>query len=353
MKDPLNILTIGAGAIGTYIGGSLALFGHQVVFLEHPKNVDQIRNHGLTIIIHDQTHHIPKAEIVSSLGYALKRGPFDFAIFALKSFDTDSFIETILPFCEELPPFLCFSNGVENETKLAEVLGWHRVIPGTVTSAVSRQQAGMITLERLRGIGIAAGHPLARRITLSMKQAGLNARLLRNAANMKWSKLLTNLISNASSAILNLPPQEIYSHTGLYWIEHLQLLETLTVMRAEGIKAINLPGTPVRLLAFTIRTLPKKVSQLLLQRAVIGGRGKKMPSLYLDLHSYRGKSEVDYLNGAVVRAGQKTNIPTPVNQYLTQILKGLISGEIDIEIFQGQPEKLVAHISDWIPAQGT
>jgi len=72
-----------------------------------------------------------------------------------------------------------------------------------------------------------------------------------------------------------------------------------------------------------------------------GGRGKKMPSFHIDLYSGKKQSEVNQLNGAVVRAGEKSRIPTPVNSFLTDTLLSLINREIPLETFnQGQEEFL-------------
>ncbi|RLD06571.1 MAG: 2-dehydropantoate 2-reductase, partial [Chloroflexota bacterium] len=60
-----------------------------------------------------------------------------------------------------------------------------------------------------------------------------------------------------------------------------------------------------------------------------------------DLHSGRGRSEVDYLNGAVVRFGKRFGIPTPVNRLLNETLQGLTRGEIPLETYARQPEKLL------------
>ena len=161
---------------------------------------------------------------------------------------------------------------------------------------------------------------------------------------MKWSKMLTNLGANASSAILDMSPVEIFAHPGLYRLEIGQLRESLQVMAAEGSKVVDLPGTPVRLLAFAVRYLPLAVSRPLLGRAIGGGRGGKMPSFHIDLHAGRGKSEVGFLNGAVVQAGERTNIPTPVNNLLYEKLRALTRGDIPIEHYRGKPEKLIKEL---------
>ena len=171
--------------------------------------------------------------------------------------------------------------------------------------------------------------------------AGLNAQLFAKSQDMKWSKMLTNLIANASSAILDMPPVEIFRNPGLFQLEIDQLRETLAVMQAQNINVVDLPGTPVRLLAFAVSKLPMAISRPFLKKAVGSGRGGKMPSFHIDLHSGRGKSEVNYLNGAVVQAGQETGIPTPVNKLLTETLLRLTKNEIKISEFARQPEELL------------
>jgi 2-dehydropantoate 2-reductase len=118
------------------------------------------------------------------------------------------------------------------------------------------------------------------------------------------------------------------------------LRECLKVMEAQGIPVVDLPGTPVRMLRFGTR-LPFWLSRPLLGRAAGTGRGGKMPSFHIDLHSGRGKSEVEYLHGAVVRAGERLGIPTPANRVLRDTLMALTRGEIPLEEFAGQPQKLV------------
>lgn len=345
---PLRVLSIGAGAIGTYIGGSLALQGHELVFVERPQVADELKSRGLRLTLGEQGQHIPDPQVLPSIEAALSLGAFDIALFALKSYDTPTFLAALparrTPHAA-LPPLLCLSNGVANEAALADALGPDKVIAGTVTSAIGRKGAGDIVLERLRGVGVAAGHPVSEPLTAAMNAAGLNARLFSKAADMKWSKMLTNLIANASSAILDLPPAEIFANPDLYRLEIEQLRETLAVMRAQSIAVVDLPGTPVRLLAFAARYLPLAVSQPFLKKAVGSGRGEKMPSFHIDLHNGRGKSEVDYLNGAVVRAGKEFGVPTPVNQVLNETLLKLTRGELSRAQFRRQPERLLERIA--------
>jgi len=342
MSDPLKVLSIGAGAIGTYIGGSLVLGGHKVVFVERSAVAERLKSQGLKIEIDEETQHIPDPIVTGSIDEALAIEDFDVALYALKSYDTEAFLQMPSGIKRSLPPLLCLSNGVENEPALERALGIDMVIPGTVTSAVGRRNAGDITLERLRGMGVADGHPISLALVTALDHVGLNARLFSKGGEMKWSKMLTNLISNATSAILSLPPAEIFAHPMLYQLEIMQLRETLKVMRAQGLNVVDLPGTPVRLLAFAVQYLPLSISRPLLAKAVGGGRGDKMPSFYIDLQSGRGKSEVDYLNGAVVRNGERFNIPTPANKFLNETLMGLTTGKIRMDTYINQPGKLLS-----------
>jgi 2-dehydropantoate 2-reductase len=353
----LNMLVFGAGAIGTYIGGSLALAGHQLVYVEQPRVVEELRERGLrldlTLDERRKTKNASRIEpasfrIVSTLEEALRYGPFDVALFALKSFDTAVALEGMRPFADKMPPILCLSNGVSNEPAIAEVLGKDKVIYGTVTTAIGRRGAGDIVLERLRGVGVAKGHPLSEKLHSALDKAYLNSRLYENAASMKWSKMLTNLMANPTSAILDMTAREVFANRKLYKLEIEMLRECLAVMKAQNIEVVDLPGTPVRALAFATR-LPLWLSKPFVARAAGAGRGAKMPSFHIDLHNGRGKSEVEYLHGAVVRAGEMCNVPTPVNKLLTQTLLALTNKEIPLEEFAHKPEKLLGKLPRKIP----
>jgi len=340
----MRFLCFGVGAIGTYIGGSLAAAGNTVVFIERPEVAEIVRRNGLTITVQGKIIRVPTPLLASSIVAALCDAPFDAAILAVKSFDTQSVLDDLAPHAATIPPILSFQNGVENEPLLAKVLGSAKVIAGTVTTAVGRKSAGDITVERLRGIGISTLHPLGSPLVSVFNQAGLRARGYSNSAAMKWSKMVTNLIANATSAILNMTPTQIFAHPGLYTLEVRQMREALRVMQAQNIPVVSLPATPVALLAWVVNRLPPSLSRVIVEQSVGKGRGGKMPSFHIDLYSGRGKSEVDYLNGAVARYGSHYHVPTPVNRKLNEILLGLTRGEIPLEKYAGQPEKLLADI---------
>ncbi|MBL8061630.1 MAG: 2-dehydropantoate 2-reductase [Anaerolineales bacterium] len=352
-KNEMKFLVFGAGAIGTYIGGSLVLAGYPVVFVEQPKMVEELRTRGLRLdLTIDERRKTKDANIVEprsfviepSLEDALKYGPFDAAIFALKSFDTVSAMETLKPFAEKLPPLLCLSNGVENEPTIANALGADKVIYGTVTTAIGRRGPGDIVLEKLRGVGVAAGHPLSEKLVNVLDHAYLNCRLFPDALSMKWSKMLTNLVANPTSAILNLTAAQVFADARLYKLEIDMLKECLAVMKAMNLEVTDLPGTPVKLLALATK-LPLWLSKPFLSKAAGAGRGGKMPSFHIDLYAGRSQSEIEFLHGAVVREGKARGIPTPVNKVFTETLLALTKKEIPLEEFAGKPDRLLKKLA--------
>ena len=229
---------------------------------------------------------------------------------------------------------------------ITAALGEDKVISGTVTTAIGRRGTGEIVIERLRGVGLANEHILAASLVAVLEGAGLRARQFTNAAAMKWSKMFTNLVANASSAILDMPPDAIFAHPGLYAMEVRMLREALRVMRAQNIPVVDLPGTPVRALAWLVSALAAGSSAVpcCVLPLSAKGSGDKMPSFHIDLHSGRGKSEVDYLNGAVARYGIRCGMPAPVNRILTDTLSALTCGDIPLDRFAGKPEMILGTV---------
>ncbi|OGO16638.1 MAG: hypothetical protein A2Z14_18320 [Chloroflexi bacterium RBG_16_48_8] len=113
-------------------------------------------------------------------------------------------------------------------------------------------------------------------------------------------------------------------------------------MRKMGIKPLNLPGVPVALLTAGI-FLPPGMTQNLLGRIVSRGRGKKLPSLHYDIG--RGRSEIDYLNGAVVREGVRMDVPTPTNRFLTDTMRSIVDNASEQEPFRDHPEEFLKRAS--------
>jgi len=160
--------------------------------------------------------------------------------------------------------------------------------------------------------------------------------------------MLTNLVANPTSAILNMTAAEVFANKKLYKLEIDMLSECLAVMKAQNLEVVDLPGTPVKALAFATK-IPNWISKPFLSRAAGSGRGGKMPSFHIDLYAGRSESEVEYLHGAVVREGKVRGIPTPVNEILTNTLLSLTNKKIPLDEFAGQPEKFLSKVKSQKP----
>lgn len=333
----MKFLIYGAGAIGTYIGVSLLAAHADVMFLARPATAESLRATGIRL---GEKRFQP--HIATSPAEALALAP-DVIVFALKSYDTAQALAELRAVTKTPPPLLCLQNGVDNETEIAQTFGVERVIAGTVTTAVSKSGVGHMRVERERGVGLSLGHPLSAPLAEALRNAGLNVQTYPAAGPMKWSKLLTNLVGNATSAILDMSVAELFANPVTFQLEVAVLRECLAVMWASRYRVVDLPKTPARALAFAVQWLPAFVARPALARGVGAGRGGKMPSFHIDLHASqgRGQTEVRWLNGAVARHGEPLGIATPVNRLLTETLEGLSAGRLDQADFRRQPNALL------------
>jgi 2-dehydropantoate 2-reductase len=335
-----RILIVGTGAIGAYVGGSLQLAGHELVFLATSATRSVLSADGLYLGLPDGTRHL-EVEVHDSAPDAFRNGHFDLAVFAVKRFHTQAAADPLKPFADHVGTFLNLQNGVDAEDALRSRLGDINVIPGTVTTAVGRPARNRVLVERLRGIGLAGVDPAINDWCVQLDAAGLQTRHYQDAGAMKWSKLATNLTANPTSAILDLHPEHIFRHSGMFRLEMRQLREVFSVMVALGYKIVDLPGTPVRLLAFCSRRLPLPLAQRLLAPSLGKGRGDKMPYFHADLHGGNGLSEIGHYHGAVAEYGRRLGVATPVNAFLCETMTAMLEGRIPLDQYRGQPDPLL------------
>ena len=150
------------------------------------------------------------------------------------------------------------------------------------------------------------------------------------------------MMGNATSAILDQPPAQLFADARVVDIEIAAWREALAVMAAARIPPVNLGSYPFGWLAPLIRSAPNSLLRPILCRQVSGARGDKMPSLQIDLHQGKHKSEIGLLNGAIVKRGKAVGVATPVNTLLTDTVTSLI-GESHLQaLWKGNVEKLSA-----------
>lgn len=323
----MRVIVAGAGAIGGYLGARLALAGHAVTLVGRQPLADAVAAQGLTLIEPDRRSVVTDCRVVTSMVEAFSRSEtFDLALITVKTYDTHAIIEQLRPYAQAVGCLLSLQNGVSSETLLGAAFGCEKVVAGTILNPVSVREPGVVVLEKRRGgIGLAfppagaSAGPLVRHFG----RAGFTVRPCADAYSMKWSKLILNLIGNASSAILDLNTMEIFADKRTFSLEIEALREALRVASADGVRFVGLPGYPVPLLVAAIRLLPLPLLQPILGPFVARGRGAKMPSLHVDLHGGKSRSEIDELNGAVVRLGERLGIRTPANALLVKTFTDL------------------------------
>jgi 2-dehydropantoate 2-reductase len=341
----MKILVMGAGAIGCFVGGHLAAAGQHITLLGRAPLMQKIAVEGLTLRWPNRPEQVVFPHTAVHLPTPLD---FDFILLTVKAPDT---IGAIAQLAAVWPPtgqpqLVSLQNGIGNEAQLAVAFGPEHIIAGTITIPIQSPQPGVIAVSKAKGglglAGLSPGQPVDP-LGQALNQAGLPTQIYPDWQAMKWSKLLLNMINNATSAILNQPPAQIIAQPALFDLELEALREAVGVMRAQGIHAVKLPGYPVNWLARLVsaRWLPAPLLRAILRPFMVSGRGTKMPSLQIDLTAGRPTSEINVLNGAVVQAGHTLGLSTPVNRRLTDTLNGLVSGQLNWTDYQNHPEKIL------------
>ncbi len=339
----MKALIVGGGAIGTLAATALGAAGLDLIALARPATAFALTQHGYRLGLPDQMQVAKPDLITGDWATALAAKP-DILVVAVKAYDTAALLAEIRPVLgADRPAVLCLQNGLDNEAALAKVFGAENVLSGTVTTAVGLRGPGDAVVERARGIGLADGHRYSAPLAEAFAAGGHVVMRFADAGAMKWSKLLTNLIGNATSALLDWPVDRIYGHGRLYAIERAMLREALAVMRALNLAVVDLPGVRVRLIPPVV-ALPAWLGRPLLRRAAGGGRGGKMPSFHVDVFSGKPLTEVAWLNGAVARYAARVRLQAPVNAALTEALNAVSAGQPALLALRGNPDALMAHL---------
>ena len=349
----MRVLIVGAGAIGSLVGHGLARAGHEVTLVGRQPYVAAVRARGLSLedggrvtrATAENGRRTSRANVravTSALDVANE--PFDLVLLTVKAYDAAEAAAQVEPLARRGVPILVLQNGVGGEEAVAEVLGEATILSAVITLSVEVLEPGLVRLATTRGgLGLAPTAPGQSVAELGevFREAGFKTSVYRDYQAMKWAKLLLNIIANASPAILDMFPDEVFADSRLFALEQAAFREAVAVMRALGLRPVSLPGYPVPLFAWTLGSLPAWLLRPIFRRIIVSGRGGKMPSLQMDLSRGKGKSEVEYLNGAVVRYAQELGLDVPVNRALHSVLMGIVKGEIPWEEYRGQPERLL------------
>jgi 2-dehydropantoate 2-reductase len=298
----LRFAVMGAGAVGCYYGGMLARAGHDVVLIGRPQHVEAIERHGLRLETQTFDEHLRVS--ASTQGSAVRGAQF--VLFCVKSTDTESGAAAIRPFLAPDALVLSLQNGVENADKLRTLL------PQQVAAAVvyiGTEMAGPGHVKHHgRGELVLEPSKAGDAVVRALIDAGVPTETSDNVRGALWAKLILNCAYNALSAITQLPYGRLVQGEGIAAAMRDLVDECVAVAKADG---VTIPGdvdAAVRKIAETVPGQYSSTAQDL-------SRGKR--------------SEIDHLNGLIVRRGEALGIATPANRLLHAIVKAIESKAAD------------------------
>ena len=297
LAHPLTVAVMGAGAVGCYFGGMLARAGHTVTLIARPEHVQAIARDGLRM----QTQTFDElVRLAASTDAAAVRGA-DIVLFCVKSTDTEAAGVLMRPHLAPGALVLCLQNGVDNAQRLRAVLPAHTVAAAVVYVATEMAGPGHV---KHHGRGDLVAEPAAAPFVPLLADSGIPVEISDNVRGALWLKLILNCAYNAVSAISQLPYGKTVVGEGVQDLMRDVVNECLAVAQAEGVTVAGDVDAAVRMIA---EAMPGQFSSTAQDLA----RGKK--------------SEIDHLNGLVVRRGQALGIATPANRVLWSLVKLLES----------------------------
>ena len=290
----MKIAVMGAGAVGCYYGGMLARAGHAVALIGRQQHVEAVRRDGLFLDTQSFQAHVPMQASTDASGV---RGA-KLVLFCVKSMDTQSAAADMAPHLEPDAFVLSLQNGVDNAERLQALLRCE-VAPAVVYVATEMAGPGHIKHHGRGELVIgptAASHELATLFT----GAGVPVQISDNVVGALWAKLILNCAYNALSAITQLPYGRLVQGEGVEAVMRDVVQECLAVAQGEG---VSVPGDTWEAVQRIAHTMPAQFSST--AQDVARGR----------------RSEIDYLNGHVLRKGEALGIATPVNRVLHTLVK--------------------------------
>ncbi len=303
-----HVVVLGAGAMGSLFGGLLAEGGLEVTLVDPWKeHIEKIKKDGLQIVGFGGDRFIPidatcnaaevtSADIVFVQCKANFNAPAAASVQHLFSENTDTVA-------------ISFQNGLGNEEELAEYFGADRVLGGLTAQGANVEAPGIIRnhAELPSYIGEMAGgvSDRTRKIAATLSAGGLPTEPSENIRQDIWRKLMANIAISAVSGITGLNIGQIFNQHLADDVSYMALDEAVAVANAAG---VNLSAADAK--------------EILGKIAGPNGTPGNKSSLRIDIENER-PSEIDYINGAVVKLGKKHNVPVPINETLVTLVHGL------------------------------
>lgn len=290
-----KIAVMGAGAVGCYYGGMLARAGHDVTLIGRPNHVDAIQRDGLLLDTQSFKEHVRLQACTkpsAAAGAAL-------VLFCVKSTDTESAAAAMRPHLLPGALVLSLQNGVDNAVRLQAALPDQEVAASVVYVATEMPGPGHVKHNGRGELVVAASKTTADAAAL-LVAAGVPTDISTNVEGALWAKLILNCAYNALSAITQQPYGQLVQGEGVQNVIRDLVNECLAVAQADG---ITVPGDVWQAVERIAQTMPQQLSSTAQDLA----RGKR--------------SEIDHLNGYVLRRGEALGVATPVNRVMHTLVK--------------------------------
>ncbi len=287
---------MGAGAVGCYFGGKLALAGAPLTFIGRARQVEAIRAKGLTIESVDSTR-TTRAEAATDMAAAAGAS---LVLLSVKTTDTEEAARQLAPHLGKDAVLLSLQNGVDNVARIREASGLDAV-PAVVYVGAVVTEPGRVK-HTARGDLVIGHHP---DLVALFARAEVPVRVSENIEGDLWMKLIQNCAYNALSALGRANYGRLVRHAETRELMRKVVGEVVAVGTARG----------VRFPEFDLVAATWKL-----------GEGMELTTSSTAQDIARGKpTEIDSLNGYVARLGDELGIATPVNRTLHSLVKLLES----------------------------
>lgn len=303
-----GIAIIGAGAIGSALGALLSRAGHEVTLIARPAQVEAIRREGLRV-----DGALGSFVVRPAAAEALAFRP-DLAFLTVKTQDVLAALQAHRVLLEGVP-LVTFQNGVRGDELAASVLPAQQLVSAVVNIHANYLEPGTVTL--LYPGPLVVGRPFGPndaqvQAIAALLRAAVPTTLSQNIRGVHWLKLIVNL-NNAFPALCNATFHRIYADRDLGKLAVRVMLEGLRVAERAGIRLESLPDTSAALIRL-IEWLPLRLAAMV-AAAKLRRMESRWPLLGSTLQSLqrRRPTEIDYLNGEIVRLGRDLGIAAPLN----------------------------------------
>lgn len=318
-----HIVVLGAGAIGGYIGGCLAVAGANTTFLGRSKMQDIVKAHGYTLTdLHGRQAKLEASRIRFTTDAQVLQLA-DYVLVTVKSRDTLAAADMLRMHAKPHATIVSFQNGVGNAELLAQQLPQMNVIAGMVPFNVVTLPQGHLHCGT-EGQLCAQSNPALTPLNIYFEKAGLAIQQYNNFQEVQWGKLILNL-NNAVNALSNLPLKEELSQHAYRKCLALLIAETLKVLAQANIRPAKVSKVSAKLLPYVLRTPDFLFKRLAAGMLKIDEKARS--SMWEDLQQQR-TTEVNELNGAVVALAKSIGSSAPLNARMVALVQQAEQGSL-------------------------